>query len=433
MHPDEKPENLIEQEPLRILFLQKRPLFPADVGAKIRTLNIVRHLAEWHDVTYLCNVQQGDEPYVQQMEELGLRMVTIPWQETSRESLRFYGELAGNLFSSMPFNAAKDFDPRLRRRAEELLQQESFDLVICDFVQMAANAVGLSGPPKLLFQHNVEAEIFERHAEQDHGWLRRRYMAYQANKMRRFEGDAGHRFDTVIAVSERDRKQYAQRYGWSHVETIDTAVDVDFFQPDATSIDPDLVTFVGSMDWLPNVDGVEFMARDIWPRVRAARPTARLQIVGRHPAAEVRQFDGMNGIEVTGGVPDVRPYYSKSAVVVVPLRIGGGTRIKIYEAMAMARPVVSTPLGAEGLSFDEGQHMELAEDADLFANKVLSLLADEQRRERMGQAARQHVSENFSTGVVARQFEKICVATVQSGDSTSRQESVAHESEQQRL
>ena len=370
---------------------------------------------------------------MRQMEELGLRVDTLPWQETSRESLRFYGELAANLFSARPFNVAKDFDPRLRRRAQELLREESFDLLICDFVQMAANAIGLDGPPKLLFQHNVEAEIFERHAATDRGVLRRNYMALQARKMRRFEGQAGHEFDTVIAVSDRDRKQYAQRYGWSHVEIIDTAVDVEFFQPDDTPVDPDLVTFVGSMDWLPNVDGVEFLARDIWPRVRAARPSARLQIVGRHPVGEVRQLDGMNGIEVTGGVPDVRPFYAKSAVVVVPLRIGGGTRIKIYEAMAMARPVVSTPLGAEGLSFDEGQHIELAEDADLFASKVLSLLADAQRRDRMGQAARQHVCEKFSTGVVARQFERICVATVQSGGSTSRQESVAHGTGQQRV
>jgi len=368
-------------------------------------------------VTYLCNVQAGEEPHVREMQALGLSVETIPWRETSRKSLRFVGELAGNLLTAKPFNVAKDFDVRLRRRAQELLGRQPFDLVICDFVQMAANAIGLEGPPQLLFQHNVEAEIFERHAERDAGRLRRAYMAFQASKMRRFEGEAGRWFDAVIAVSERDRKQFEQRYGWSHVQTIDTAVDVDFFQPEGEAVDPELVSFVGSMDWLPNVDGVEFLARDIWPRVRAARPHARLQIVGRNPTDEVQRYHGIDGIEVTGGVPDVRPYYSRAAVVVVPLRIGGGTRIKIYEAMAMAKPVVSTPLGAEGLSFQEGEQIELAEGPDLLAKSIVGLLADERKRERIGQAARTHVCENFGTEVVARQFEKICLATARTNGS----------------
>ncbi len=401
---------------MKILFLQKRPLFPADNGGRIRTLNVLRHLAQWHDVTYLCNLLPEEEQSgsVQKMEELGLRVVAIPWNETSRRSMRFCAELAANCLTTQPYNVAKDFDERLRRRAQELLNREQYDLVICDFVQMAANAIGLNGPPMLLFQHNVEAEIFERHAQQDSGVLRRAYMAYQARKMRRFEGEAGLTFDTVIAVSDRDRQQYAQRYGWSHVHTIDTAVDVEFFQPDETSVDPELVIFVGSMDWLPNVDGVEFLAREIWPRVREACPHARLQIVGRHPTSAVKQYDGVEGVEVTGGVQDVRPYYKQAAVVVVPLRIGGGTRIKIYEAMAMAKPVVSTPLGAEGLTFIEGKHLELAEYADLFAEKVVRLLSDNERRRRIGHAAREHVSENFSTPVIARQFEGICLATASS-------------------
>ncbi len=402
---------------MKILFLQKRPLFPADTGGKIRTLNVLRHLAAWHEVTYLCNVQAGEEPHVWEMEALGLAVETIPWRETSRQSLRFVGELAGNVLTVKPFNVAKDFDVRLRRRAQELLDRQPFDLVICDFVQMAANAIGLKGPPQLLFQHNVEAEIFERHAQRDAGRLRRAYMGYQARKMRRFEGEAGRWFDAVIAVSERDRKQFERRYGWSHVQTIDTAVDVDFFQPDREMADPNLVSFVGSMDWLPNVDGVEFLVRDIWPRVRAARPDARLQIVGRNPTGEVKRYHGTDGIEVTGGVPDVRPYYSRAAVVVVPLRIGGGTRIKIYEAMAMGKPVVSTPLGAEGLSFREGEQIILADGPGLLAKSMIGLLADEQKRAQIGQAARRHVCEKFSTEVVARQFEKICLATDRTSDS----------------
>lgn len=404
---------------LRILFLQKRPLFPADTGGKIRTLNIVRHLAEWHEVTYLCNVQCGEEPQAREMESLGLRVETVPWRETSRDTWRFYGELAANVFTPMPYNAAKDTDVRLQRRAQELLDHESFDLVICDFVQMAANAIDLAGPPKVLFQHNVEAEIFERHARLDAGFLRRAYMGYQAKKMRRFEAESGRRFDAVIAVSERDRRQFESRYGWSHVWTIDTAVDVDFFRPNAAAADPDVVSFVGSMDWLPNIDGVELLMREIWPRVRAARPQARLQIVGRNPAADVMRYDGVDGVHVTGAVEDVRPYYSRSAVIVVPLRIGGGTRIKIFEAMAMGKPVVSTSVGAEGLCLTEGEHIEIADRPDRFAKHIIELLDDAPRREMLGQTAREYVCRNFSSPVVARQFEEICLAAARKSGSSA--------------
>lgn len=404
---------------MKILFLQKRPLFPADNGGKIRTLNILRHLAEWHDVTYLCNLLPEEQLScsVQKMEELGVRVVAIPWNESSRQSVRFYAELAANCLNSRPYNVEKDFDERLRHRAQELLNAEGYDLVICDFVQMAANAIGLNGPPMLLFQHNVEAEIFERHAQQDRGVLRRAFMGYQARKMSRFEGQAGLAFDAVIAVSDRDSQQYAQRYGWNHVHTIDTAVDVDFYQPDASTVDPDLVIFVGSMDWLPNVDGVEFLVREIWPKVRSERPHARLQIVGRHPTPAVRRLNGFEGIEVTGAVRDVRPYYRQAAVVVVPLRIGGGTRIKIYEAMAMAKPVISTSIGAEGLNFIEDKHLEIADQSKLFAEKVVRLLNDDKRRQQIGDEAREHVRQNFSTQVIARQFEKICLGISRTDDA----------------
>jgi len=139
---------------MKILFLQKRPLFPTDTGGKIRTLNVVRYLARWHDVTYLCNVNPGDEQYFEPMRELGVRLVTLPWNETAHTDVRFFGQLAANLVSRYPFNVNKDYDLELRRRAERLLRAEGFDLLICDFVQMARNAIGLPAHASMLFQHN---------------------------------------------------------------------------------------------------------------------------------------------------------------------------------------------------------------------------------------------------------------------------------------
>src|SRR5262245_37903940 len=150
---------------MKILFIQNRVLFPANTGGKIRTLNVLRHLARWHEVTYLCNSQPEDEPFFPQMRELGVRLEAVPRPPLPWGGVRFYGAMVQNLFSSLPFNVAKHYDPAVRARAGELLRRERFDLVLCDFLQTALHAVGLPGPPQALFQHNVEAMILRRHAE----------------------------------------------------------------------------------------------------------------------------------------------------------------------------------------------------------------------------------------------------------------------------
>jgi len=272
---------------MRILFLNKRVLFPADTGGRIRTLNVLRHLCKWHDVTYLCSLQPGEDQALRQMDELGLRTETVPWREVPRGSLGFYRDVALNLLSRYPFNVNKDYDPALRAAAASLCATEQFDLVVCDFVQMARNVIGLPGPPRILFEHNVEAQIFERHASKDKGIVRRRLMAHQAAKMRRFEGMAGKQFQGVIAVSQADRLEFERRYGWQHVHTIDTSVDTEYFRPADHDSCPNEVVFVGSLDWLPNQDGIEWFVGQVWPLVMRQVPQARIRIVGRNPNAEM--------------------------------------------------------------------------------------------------------------------------------------------------
>ena len=399
---------------MKILFLHKRFLFPQNTGGRIRTLNVVRHLAKWHEVTYLCNEEPEDKPYRSDMESLGVRLETSPWLENPRWSLKFYGEVGRNVFSQYPLNVDKDYDPGLRRRAEELLEQDSYDLVICDFVQMARNAIELNVPAKLLFQHNVEAELLERRAKMDCSFLRRHFMNHQAAKMRRFESDAGRAFDRVIAVSQRDATVFADMYNWNHVDVIDTAVDTEFFQPiNDPPMVPGRVVFVGSMDWLPNVDAVQWFVRDIWPAIRKEMPHATFQVVGRNPPSELSGLSSHHGVDVTGTVEDVRPYLAGAEVVVVPLRIGSGTRLKIYEAMAMKKAVISTPLGAEGLPLQDGSEILLPREVDQFAAAVVRVLGMPNLRERLAANSQSLVLERFRAEVVARQFEAICIDTYQ--------------------
>lgn len=393
---------------MKILFLQKRVLFPVDNGWRVRTLNVVRYLAQWHEVTYLCNVVPGEEAEVQQMRALGLRMETIPWQDTLRGTPMFYVKLAANLFSRYPYYADKDYDARLKARAHQLLEQDKYDLVVCDFIHMARNALDIKSVPKVLFEHNVEAQLLERYAEAQPPGPARWMLHNQARKMRWFEDWAGKQFDAVVAISENDLKLYQEWFGWKHAQVIDTAVDVDFLAPSGRQPTPGRVVFIGGLDWPANQEGCKWFVQQVWPKILAGNPQATVQLVGRNPPTALLKLGERPGVSVFGNVPDVRPYLEDAAVMIAPLLVGGGTRLKIVEAMAAAKAMVSTSLGAEGLPVENGKHLVLADDPDAFAREVLALLADPARAQALGAAARKHMCDNYSAETVARQFERIC-------------------------
>jgi glycosyltransferase involved in cell wall biosynthesis len=393
---------------VKILVIQNRLLFPADTGGKIRTLNVLKHLARWHDVTYLCSGDANEAGPIRQMEELGLKVEVVPHRQMRRGSLRFWKLLAANLASPYPLSIAKNFDPAVRRRAESLVNTERFDLVVCDFLHTARYALGLD-VPKVLFQHNVESQILRRHAEHDRGFLRRSYMRLQYRRTRDLEARYGREFNKVIAVSRQDQETFEREYGWTNVRAIDTAVDLDYFSPTGEEERPDRVVFVGSLDWMPNQDGVIGFVRRVWPRIRQMKPGATFGVVGRNPPAAVTRLSEEPGVEVLGSVPDVRPYLAEAMAVVVPLNVGGGTRLKIFAAMAMAKATVSTTLGAEGLPVRHGMEILIADDDAEFAHAVVRLLDDADLRRRIGGAALSLVQAHYGTESVARDFERICV------------------------
>jgi len=254
----------------------------------------------------------------------------------------------------------------------------------------------------VLFQHNVESEIWRRHAATAGNPAKRMMYDMEFRKMLRYERAAVCKFQHVIAVSENDRRLMMQWVDGDRVSVVPTGVDLAQYRPapseSAPSESAPLVTFVGAMDWEPNVDGVEYFCSEVWPSIKAEVPEARLRIVGRNPDRRVQKWasssaslskDSSNehSIEVTGRVPSVVEHLQQSAVVIVPLRIGGGTRLKIYEAMATAKAVVSTTVGAEGLDVHHGRDIILADDPVAFAQAVIMLLRDPERRHRYEKAA----------------------------------------------
>lgn len=364
----------------------------------------------------MSNLLADEILFTNLMSDLGVRLRTVPWDEAPRKSWRFSRFAVSNLlFSDRPLNVDKDYDPQLRRLVETELQKESFDLLVCDFVQMARNCIGLQ-IPKLLFQHNVEAEVLGRIADRS-SLAMNRYLSLQAARMARFERLASRDFDRVVAVSDRDASHFENEYGLDNVDVIDTAVDFEYFKPSATTSERNGVVFVGSMDWAPNVDGILHFAKSIWPIIRSASSDACLTIVGRNPPASICRLNGLEGIRVTGTVDDVRPYLSGSAVAIVPLYSGGGTRLKIFESMAMKCPVVSTTLGAEGLGVIHGKHLSLIDGDESFAREVVRFLVDRHLGEERAESAYRFIRKRNDAETIAQQFESSCRKAIESWKS----------------
>jgi glycosyltransferase involved in cell wall biosynthesis len=295
-----------------------------------------------------------------------------------------------------------------RRRVKELLADGRFDVVVCDFLVPAVNLPARLPCPAVLFAHNVESEIWRRHAETGESALKRLLCRTQHRRMLRFEGRTLARFDGVLAVSEADRDTFDKAYPGAirqPVHVVPTGVDTEYFWPSPSDTASRELVFTGSMDWLPNEDAMLFFCRDVLPLIRREEPSVTLSIVGRTPTPAVKALGEQPGVRVTGRVDDVRPFMRGAAVSVVPLRIGGGTRLKIFEAMAMGKAVVSTTIGAEGLPVVHGSDVMLADDPRSFARAVVELIRDVERRRQLESAARALVVAKYDWSTVAGDLE----------------------------
>jgi sugar transferase (PEP-CTERM/EpsH1 system associated) len=403
---------------VRILWLKTELLHPVDKGGKIRTYQMLKALKSQHQITYLTlddGTAAADAR--ERAAEYCHELVTVPHRAAEKFSTGFYVELARNLASSLPYAVRKYESDAMRRAIVERADAGTCDLVVCDFLAPSINVPGELPVGTVLFQHNVEAMIWRRHAEVQQGLLKRAYLRREWRLMRRFEARACRRFDRVVAVSPDDRETMRREYGVQTVADVPTGVDVEFFRPDPhVRPSPDNLVFTGSMDWLPNQDAMSFFVNEVMPLVARARPNVTLTIVGRNPSEHLLDLARRNpAVTVTGRVDDVRPYIARAAVYVVPIRIGGGTRLKIYEAMAMERPIVSTRVGAEGLPVEDGRNMLLADSAGAFAGAVVSLLSNPEEARAIAEYAARQVREGHGWDGVAARFAEICEEAVRPG------------------
>jgi glycosyltransferase involved in cell wall biosynthesis len=380
---------------MKILWVHTNFLLPAQNGGAIRTLNLVRRLRQRHEVHY---VAQADRQHLALAESSAMEYCSAAHAVErdslpARRSLAFAREVVANLLHPLPLSVARYRSPQLMKRVQQLRASVRYDAVVVDHLGTAVNMTELSGC--VLFQHNVEAQLWRRHAEQAPHVALQRYFRLQAGRMARFEQHVCSHVSHVLAVSNEDARLLRQDYGLTSLGVVPNAVDADYYLPGSAEGRPGDLVFVGSMDWMPNDDAMKWFLQEILPRVRRAQPVCRVGIVGRHPSSALRRLASQMGhIEVTGLVDDVRPWLWGSAVAIVPLRVGSGTRLKIYEAMAAGLPVVSTTLGAEGLELQPGRDFLQADRADDFAAACVSLLEDSERRRALGARGQQVAREN---------------------------------------
>jgi glycosyltransferase involved in cell wall biosynthesis len=374
---------------MRILWVKADKLLPVQNGGNIRTYHVLRHLSARHELTFYS--YYGGVPDLEYEHELQRQLPGAVTLCTGKRELT--GVVRGldyvaHLNTHAPYAVSRFAYAPVQKQIQSWFREGRFDVAVCDFLDAAVNFPGCLNIPSVLFQHNVESEIWRRHADTADNPAKKMIYGMEFRKMLSYERAAVCKFQHVIAVSENDRALMARWVDGDRITVVPTGVDLAQYRPAATQSNTatPLITFVGAMDWEPNVDGVEYFCSEVWPTIKAEVPHARFRIVGRNPDRRVQKW-ASDSIEVTGRVPSVVEHLHESAVVIVPLRIGGGTRLKIYEAMATAKAVVSTTIGAEGLDVHHGRDIMLADDPRSFAQAVIILLRDGALRQRYEQAA----------------------------------------------
>ncbi len=389
---------------LRILYVSQVPPGPPRYGAQVRIHGLMTAMAERHEVSSVCRAASEAEAERARRAMSGwCRDVDIVVDPTSDAPVRKRLLQLRSLASRHSFERHLFTTARMQRRIDAVLSARRYDVVNVEGPFVVHHRFGTAppgaAPPRIVLdEHNVEYDIYRQIAGRtDAALARRLYGAANWRKMRREEEGVWGRVDAVTVTSPHDAARVRSVHPGARVAVVPNAVDVERCaqRPDDPPPDPRTLLFFGALDYFPNSDALAFFLDEIWPRVLVTHPSTRLRILGRRPPPWL-VARAAPAVEVGGFVEDLRPSIAAAGAVVVPLRLGGGTRLKILEAMAMARPIVSTALGAEGLAVAHGRELLLADGAEAFAAEVRRLLDDPALGARLGRAARALVEERYS-------------------------------------
>ena len=366
----------------------------------------MKHLAHKHEILWVSRQLESAACSRSGFEALGIRTMVVGKPVRKKSGPRFILSLLGNTFSADPYVVSSHRSKELRMTAQQMYQSLACDLIHCEWTPYAANMPQSLSCPTVGMAHNVESVVWRRYQQIEKNPLKKLYLGLQANKMERFERQALPRFNRVISVSDQDKKIISQWVPSDRIAVVPNGVDMDFFHGESGHSSPDSLVFIGSLDWRPNVDCVIYFLDEIWPLIKNSFPEARLAVVGRNPLPGLAsRVASEHSVTLHGSVDDVRPYINSAQVCIVPLRIGSGSRLKILEAFAMGKPVVSTSVGAEGLEVENGRQVLIADNPADFADAVKRLFVDPAYRHSLAFEGRQLAMEKYSWRILAERLE----------------------------
>ncbi len=400
----------------KILFLTSQLPYPPHQGGAIRTYNLIVNLAPRHEIHLLSFVNSpGDLEKAAPLRQYcrTIEVVPVPQRSTLKRLLT-------TLFSPLPDMALRLPSAEFRRKLAARLKSERFDVVQVESIEMAPYAMGDAGwetddrPLWVFDDYNAEYVLQQRAFETDvrhpRRWIGALYSFIQWQKLRRYEAAVCRRVDRVVAVSEADREILQKLGPGVKVTVIPNGVDTRAYDPEQTYplvLEPHSIVFTGKMDFRPNIDAVLWFCHQVLPLIKTRLPDVNFYIVGQKPPQRLRSLAEDAAVTLTGYVDDVRPYIAGAGVYVVPLRIGGGTRLKIVEAMALGKAIVSTSLGCEGYPVTSGRELVIADTPQDFARCVVDLLDDAHRREELGRAGRRFVEERYDWRAIVPRLEEV--------------------------
>jgi glycosyltransferase involved in cell wall biosynthesis len=402
---------------MKIAIVSESPCYPPTAGNRIRTLNLMLPLARRHELTYFCRT--GDAAEARQAREFlqdhDITPVIVEEAPPRKSGLGFLLRLGANLFSSVPFSVAANNSGRLRQAIRDHAAQQPVDLWQFEWLAYADAVPPHPAARKVIIAHDIVSLLWQRHHQTETSPLKRWYIRRQWRKFARYERRVFHEATRVVAVSAEDAALAQRLYELPCIDVVENGVDNAYFAEVSGERDPRRILFVGTLESRPNLDAVHMLLERIFPAVRAQVPEARLVVVGRNPPPSLSErVKGCAGVELHGSVPDVRPYFGQCGLLAVPLRIAGGSRIKILEALSAGLPVVSTRVGAEGLNLDAGRDLVVVEDIDGMADALVAAVRHPEPLGDMARRGRQVVHAQYDWTALAERLERVweqCVRT----------------------
>lgn len=366
-----------------ILFVTPDLPYPLHNGGKIRTYSLLHNLAKHHNVTLVSyDKHPHDTTRKPVFDEFCKDVIIVPLEKRQTIDEKRKVQLL-SILSTKPYQYYSSYSPRMQAAIDDVISKNDFDLVHVETAHIGYHSFPRS-IPRVLDEQNVEYDLLQRTYENEKVSIRKLYTYLEWKKFQRDELRICSKFSLCTVPSERDKVVFQQDIPNTPFEVIPNGVDSQYFQSDDSAMpEENTLLFTGTIDYYPNTDGLKFFIEDVFPLIRAEIPDIHFIIAGRNPPPVIQQYESDPNITITGFVDDMRTYYDKSQVVVVPLRIGGGTRLKILEAMSMNKPVVSTAIGAEGIAVSDGEDIILADEPSEFAKQTIKLLCDANERKRL--------------------------------------------------